>query len=598
MKNLIVPPSFNNLPKLKKLPVSLKDKYEEVRDNIEGKLSGKVTFKEVVEGVSSVDPYIWTMLNRRLKGLKTTFNIMNKIDEYRSRGLEPTVKDLIRHRPFLIQPLRDQSKHKVYEKGRQVGVSELVLTEELWFLSTHDNVKWVHTFPRERQLLDFSNTRISEALSESPMMLNLIGMPNQITTKKIVNSYLFLRSAWEADLGEGIDVDGVVFDEKDRMKEGIEYAFEESLSASAYGLIRDVSTPTIPNKGVDATFQLSDQNWWHIKCSKCGLKQPVEFENIQQVVSLPDDIPVYPPDSFEYLCRKSRCRGVLDRYTPGEWVPQFPDRIYGIRGYWMPQLIAPWISATDIMQKKKRYKFKQVFENYVLGKASLGDSVLVSRKDFESLQVNYKYPIPYRTSDFNAISVGIDWGGSNWIVIIGRNVHNGLNYLMNVFHIDDTSIPLESARDIAHVIAPYNPDIIIGDAGYGKDRNEYLYRIYQNEMYFCLYNPAGQKRATSLVPSFSDKTRKCLVDKTLSIKVTCREFRSGTIGIPIIEKNREVERLTEHFENLAPVRYEEEGDIWEVIENKGPDHYAHAFNYALLGQAHFLGSDQFDFGFF
>ncbi|MBU1118243.1 phage terminase large subunit family protein [Patescibacteria group bacterium] len=586
-------------PKKAKKPVAKsKATLEEVLGDA---VAPETTFKEVVEGVASIDPYIWTMLNRRLKGLKTVFNIATRLREIEAQGLEPSIRDLIRHRPFLIQPLRDQSKHKTYEKGRQVGVSELVLTEELWFLSQHPNTKWVHTFPREKQLIDFSNTRIIEALNESPMMQRLIGIPNQTFTKRIMQSFLFLRSAWESDLGEGIDADGVVFDEKDRMKDGIEYAFQESLSASPYGLLRDVSTPTIPGRGVDLSYEKSDKKWWLVACRSCGEVQPTTFDNIHQVNDCPPDLPMYPPDTFEYLCKKAKCRGVLDRMCldrAGQWVPLHPERKHGVSGYWISQLMAPWITATEVMQKKRDYKFRSLFENYVLGIASLGDSLLLQARDFQEIQVDYKWPIPYRTQDFVGVSVGIDWGGSNWVVIIGKNRHNGINYLLNAFWIDDTNIPLESAKDIIHAIMPYNPDIIVGDAGYGKDRNELIYRSYPDQTYFCQYNPASQKRATSLNPSWSDNLRKCLCDKTLTIKITCREMRMGSFGIPVVAEHPQVQMWINHFLNLAPIKHEEDGEVWEEMSRKGPDHFAQATNYALLGQAYALQENTFDFGFF
>ena len=44
-------------------------------------------------------------------------------------------------------------------------------------------------------------------------MRAIMGVPNQVQTKRLSNSFLLLRSAWESNLGEGIDADGVTFDE-------------------------------------------------------------------------------------------------------------------------------------------------------------------------------------------------------------------------------------------------------------------------------------------------------------------------------------------------------------------------------------------------
>ena len=553
-----------------------------------------VSFGEVIHTLASKDPLFWTIIYRRLKGKLTTFNIVNQLDKMVAAGEKPGIRELIRHRPFLIQPLRDQAKYKTYRKARQVGISENSITEEFWFLSNHPNTKWVHTFPREKQLTDFSNTRISEALDESPLMRALMGTPNQTFTKRIGDSFLFLRSAWESNLGEGIDVDGVTFDEKDRMKQGIEVAFKESLAASPYGLMRDISTPTVPNRGVDESFQKSDQKFWFNKCTKCGLSQTITEENIVQVKDIPRDSKILEPGTYEYLCRKSACRGKLDRWR-GIWVPRFP-KVKIVSGYSIPQTIAPWINATEVMQKKIDYRFPGLWRNYVLGEPAAGDTVLLNPHDFDDCRSEYPFPIQYRTKDFDRISVGIDWGGQNWIVVIGRNVHTDYNYLLNCFMTEDTETPLESTKEIIYKIQGYDPDIILGDAGYGKDRNEMLYRAYGDKVYMCQYNPASQKRATSLNPSWSEGTRRVLCDRTMTLKTTCREIKMNQLGMPATE-SRSFQFFMEHLLNLTPLVHEEDGKVWEEIQKKGDDHFAHALNYALLAQDYISGEETFQFGF-
>ena len=193
-----------------------------------------------------------------------------------------------------------------------------------WYMRQEGRVVFTgNTFPRDKQLQDFSNTRIAQTLDETPRMAALLGVPNQTYTKRIHDSFLILRSAWESNLGEGVDADGVTLDEKDRMKDGIDIAFRESLSSSKFGLFREVSTPTLPGRGVDASWRKSDQHIWHVKCSKCGMEQPVEYpENFIQVKDYPLGATELPRDSWVYACRKLSCRGPLDRLH-GRWICSF-----------------------------------------------------------------------------------------------------------------------------------------------------------------------------------------------------------------------------------------------------------------------------------
>lgn len=559
---------------MKELPPMKKYTQEEV-------VPADVPVRDFFNVIGAHRASTWSMFNRTIKGAPYTFDVSGLISKVTGEeSKREKMQLLLRHRPFLVQPLNDMHPHKVYKKGRQVGVSELSVTEVLWFLDSHPNTKWLYTFPREKQLTDFSTTRITEAMDESVKMRHLFGVPNQTFLKKVgLSSFLLLRSAWESNLGEGVDADGVTFDEKDRMKEGIEVAFRESLTSSKFGLLREVSTPTLPGRGVDASFMHSDQMEWHVACSKCGMWQTIEYpDNIVQMKDIPPGTKELPEGSYEYRCRKEKCRGALDRVY-GQWVPKYPTR-GNIRGYLIPQTICAWMSATQLMQKKIDYKFAQLWENYCLARTSVGENILLSEEDFANANSGHEM-VGARTPDWDQISVGIDWGHLNWVVVIGRNVHNNRKYLLNigVFE-DDHRNELESVKKAEAFIAPFDPDIIVADAGYGKDRNSYLLRKYPGKLFACWYNPS-EKGSRTFQPSWSDAFSKVLCDRTMTIKNTCRTLKERELGLP--RYDRAMQMFQKHFENLAPMREEEEGEIFETIQSTGDDHLVHSCGYALIG---------------
>ncbi len=439
------------------------------------------TVREVFEQVGKVDPVTWCATHRRLRGVPLFYDVNHEIVKY----TDPPLNLLLRHRPFLLQPLADQHPHKCYKKGRQVGVSELELVEVLWFLDTHPGTKVILTFPRDTQLKDFSVTRIGEALDETRSMRELVGTPNQVYTKRIGDSYLILRSAWESNLGEGVDADMVVLDEKDRMKEGIDIAFRESLESSEYGYLREVSTPTLPGRGVDEPFQKSCQYEWFVKCTKCGKAQQVRYpDNVIQVKDIPIGTKQLEEGTYQYQCDNSKCRGNLNRLS-GEWVSRFPTRTH-IAGYNMPQTIAPWINATKLMQKRIDYKYVQLWTNYCLAECAVGERVLLTDTDFDQCIAGHQLKT-MRSSEWSRIIAGIDWGHFNWGVVWGVNAYNDKPYVIGftVFE-DDARDPLGSAKKMDKWLKPFDPDIIIADAGYGKDRNSYLLKHWDHKFFACV----------------------------------------------------------------------------------------------------------------
>lgn len=572
-----------------KLPPELSAKFAKILDEMPD-----ASVHDVLQQLTRADPLIFCMVKRKLRGLPLLFDNskalsaaeLHKIQvELRPEHFDKEKK--IReqfHRPWLIQPMRDNHPHKTYQKGRQIGVSELGIIEVAFFLFHHPARKWVYTFPRETQLKQFSATRILPMFDETPQMRELLTATPGTFLLHIGESFLLLRSAWESNLGEGIDADGVTFDEKDRMKDNVDIAFKESLSSSAYGYMRDVSTPTLPGRGVNASFSRSDQMTWLVKCSRCGMKQEILYpDNIVQMMDVPLGVSELPSGAYEYLCRKSKCRGILDR-THGEWVAKYPDRKL-VRGYHIPQTIALWINATELMQKKINYKIVQLWTNYCLGLPAMGDSVLVHEQDFETACAGHAL-LTRRTRDWDTISAGIDWGHLNWCVVRARNVHNGRFYIIGIKIIEDDAAPLSSAKAMESYLAPFNPDVIVADAGYGKDRNAYLKRKFDpldlGKFYACTYN-ASTRHSRTLNPTWSDAyNARVLVDRTITLKRTAQSIREREIGLPDLN-TQEMQLYQRHWRSLAPLILEEEGELFEEVKNSGDDHLAHADSYAFLG---------------
>ena len=279
-----------------------------------------------------------------------------------------------------------------------------------WMMRYRGHVVFTgNTFPRDRQLIDFSNTRVANTFAESPYMNDLVGTPNQVMAKAVGKSHWLFRSAWESNLGEGIDADGVTLDEMDRMRDKIEFAFKESLKSSKHHYMVKISTPTLPNSGINVSFSNSDQMTWLVKCSKCGLEQEITHtENIVAVKHIQLGTKELPPESYDYLCRKQKCRGKLDRVFTGRWVPKYPDRRL-IRGYHMSQLIACWISATQVMQDKIDMRFIEIWMNYVLGLPASGALEMISDQDCQMACAGHQL-FEQRTGDYTHVTAGIDWG--------------------------------------------------------------------------------------------------------------------------------------------------------------------------------------------
>lgn len=517
---------------------------------------------------------IWGRVNRSLKGKPYGF-----VDYNNPWG----------HRPFLVLPLCSTAKVKGCKKSRQAGGSENFVTEILWALDNYP-MNIVYTFPSPRQVEDFSNTRVKPVLQE-PGLARMVHDPQNVTLKKLGGGYLFLRTASAERFGEGVDADVVVFDEIDRMKPNIRVAFKESLSASKWGWIREVSTPSLPQRGIDELWQKSNQFHWFVRCEACGREQHMRFpDNILELKPVSIFEKSIPPGSYAYCCRFCHSQK-LNRWD-GRWVAKYPSR--AAECYHLSQLMCVWISADEIMQKKKDYRFPQLFHNYVLGETYLGNSQLLTVGVLERHINTELKPTAYRHKDYPVVSVGIDWGATNYAVALG--LHNsGRIDLLGLSVAEDTDEPLASVKELVRQFKGLAPDVIVADWGYGKDRVNYLLGEYPGQVYGCTY----LDNSRVVEPRFSENNHTVQMDRTAWLKGVSNQVKEGLLSFPDYYSMEMLQVFFEQMCNAAVVLEEEEaGNITERVVNIGEDHFFHSFGYAMSGlEAPGVGAGGFGWDF-
>lgn len=542
--------------------------------------------KEILEGIIRKNIELYMLRYYTIRGKPITFKI---------RGRNKA--KAIGHRPWQVDIIKDRHENKVVRKSRQLGLSEMGIAEALWFADVHSGTKTMFTFPRDRQMRDFVKTRLDPVLDSNPYFRSILDSKmDSIEVKRIRDSFMMFRSAWGGALGEGVDVDFLSFDEYDRMSDGVELAFRESMKSSKYGLLRRWSTPTIPGRGIDLAFQRSDQRFYMHKCESCNHYQVLSVEdNIKQVK--PDGINYVTEEiedgTFEYVCAK--CGKPLDRWYNGEWVAKYPDR-KGTRGYHISQLNAVWISADDIKRNELQYTSRQIFTNYVIGESYASEGLIVSEDDVLGA-VRFDAPKTSRAGYVKVVA-GIDWGHVNYLVLLGMR-ENGQLDLMNLWTFrDNPRVPLEPVHMFASVLKPYNPDLIVADEGYGADRNTLLMQLFKGKTWACRYKTF--KKVSQPMNNWNESSRVVTVDKTLTVQNMLHKLKAQEIGFWRPEEK--LMMFMKHVGNVRIMDVEEDGDIYAVATRVGDDHLSSALNYSLIGMERFSRpyeqDKQFIFDFF
>jgi hypothetical protein len=162
-----------------------------------------------------------------------------------------------------------------------------------------------------------------------------------------------------------------VHDEVDSSDPIVVEMYETRLQSKPDGSRWYFSHPSLPDFGVDKYWQISDQKHWFVKCPKC---------NWEQYLNWPESIDV---ERRCFQCTKCKQELSDDIRRHGRWIPRYQDKQFS--GYWVSQLMCPWISAGKIIDDFV-HKSPEYFWNYVLGLPySGGDAKLTQQALFANL---------------------------------------------------------------------------------------------------------------------------------------------------------------------------------------------------------------------
>lgn len=582
---------------------------------------------EILKYEAKKRPSVWAQLYTKLRGKPYRFEQRLPDGSLDLRKPHEIPRDdpnigIRGQRQFLQQILDDQHPWKAIQKSRQCGASENEVRETLWFGDVFPHTKQVYVFPTYHQVHDFSRTRISEVMKDSPYLRDRMGLDpvtgkkkpgsdvvDNASLRKIGDSWIFFRSGHSPKAAEGIDVDCLRLDEIDRIPEKTIISFNEALSASAFGWRRDISTPTLPDVGVNKSFSQSDQRHWMIRCPHCNHWISMIHEYPDIIVELPKDSKgranhdyhlshpwIAETDLYAYACPK--CKRFISDETriKGIWVPLFPERTR-IRGYQISQLICAWISAHELMMKQHDYPVEQLFVNYVIGLPYLGDNVIVTREDILRC-VDRSLTSPYDLPKRDRICMGVDWGNTSWGVVGMKHPDNPeMVIVMDIWSADDSeAITVDKRKDNPHIrvagekMRQWNVRRGVFDAGYGKDRNWELMQDFPGRVFSCFYPNLSTANTKQVDDRWNEDDAKVDVDRTMTLKLMAKMFRDGKIVIPDwVYRNPLFDTFVKHITNLVIVREIEEDEktkkeqIFERIGTlPGGDHFAHAMNYLLI----------------
>lgn len=277
---------------------------------------------------------------------------------------------------FLLDYLADDHRHKVSKKASQIGETVGELFDD-FHLAIHRKMNVIHTLHTSDVIKGFVRPKVNPLIQLNPLIAKSMTIDSE-GLKQFKDNFVYFRGANSESQAISISADVLKIDEKDRSDAHVVEMFQSRLDFSDYKWIREFSNPSSVGFGVDETYSRSDQRHWFVKCHHCNHYTYLDFEH--ELADSTLNMHCHYVDKERKIFACGKCNKEIsdaDR-TNGDWVAKYPSRDK-IHGYWFSQMMAPWFTASEIIDKFENNSI-EYFYNFVLGKAWTPSDLIVNRE--------------------------------------------------------------------------------------------------------------------------------------------------------------------------------------------------------------------------
>jgi hypothetical protein len=420
---------------------------------------------------------------------------------------------------FLIDIYNDQKDNIVVMKAAQIGMSTLEILKNIKDAETK-KMDIIYTLPSDADVGVFVSGKVNRIIANNPHLEGLTVDKDSIEQKQIKNSMIYFRGTWTKKAAIMVTADRLVHDEKDSSKQDVIADYQARLQHSRFKQTHVFSHPSVPGSGVDSEWQLSDQKEWFIKCPHCEKRQFLEW-NIEEEKHMSVDIV-----KKEFICK--HCHGVLDWHAraKGRWWPRKGKENAKWSGYHISLLMAPWVTADDVIQKYNEVtagkQTMDYFYNKVLGLPYAGSGNSVPQESILGAVTEDKNLYQGR------LVIGVDTGVHLRYVI--GNKQGLIGYGQMEDYSPDESNKLQLRETLEYFLKSFPASIMVIDQGGDIIGSRKLKKKYPGRVFLCHY---ARDRKTMQLIRWGDKDEfgNVVVDRNRMMQLVIDEFREKRLKL-------------------------------------------------------------------
>lgn len=470
------------------------------------------------------------------------------LNEFVSENQKPL--EFSNHR-FLIQPISDLHPDQVYLKSAQVGMSTVSILKVMW-LAKYKDMNVIYVLPTKNISDEFVMPKVNPIIESNPSIKSIVETDSR-GLKQIGKRFIYFNGAFSESAAIMKSADVLILDELDRMPNmNIVNMFDSRLQASEYAWRWRLSNPSTPGYGIHELYEQSCQYHWFVTCHACKHEWYMSFE--------PSDDNTHYVDQEKEIFACGNCQVEIsdDDRRGGRWVAKYPSREKFRHGYWMSQLIAPWVSAARIMEQYRESN-TEFFYNFVLGLPYQAADLLIDRASI----LNANFPAEPRLQN---VVMGSDIGKPHWY---------WLGTPSGVFRCGEA----DDWDELERLFRLYQCEAWVMDAMPEFTKVQEMIRKYPGKAFACQFNK-DRAEVGAVRWQEGDKRGYVYADRTKVIDRVVSEINSQ--DIKFLNKEQDLGRFIYHASNMyRTVETDTKGKIkidWQTKANR-PDHLLFALVY-------------------
>ncbi len=488
-----------------------------------------------------------------------------------------------------ISAIEKNSKPIVMVKGRQVGATTMAAALECYFTACgrfgtygRSPMRMMHLFPTLSLAAAYTKDKLDPMIGQAapvPGTIKKNGLPKSFMENVFDSSnpsndsmhfkkFMYGNQIWVESTGldgdriRGRTIDCAMFDEIQDMSDLAIGAATKILAKSNYGSTGQgvqvyFGTPKTKGGSYWEMWQNSSQQYFHLRCEKCGAYFPLYRPDINW-----EDVWVYG-----MTVRCTDCAHEQDKNEAverGKWIPlNNPDECDFV-GYHFNQLYIPTFTRETIAKAKpdrSPINTERVYMNEVLGEFYDGEGGTISAEQIRTNCIDKgRKMAKYIHSDAGKrVYAGFDWGQRGALEqMTGRGGKKGsyscaviLTAQDNIFNVEFATRlmkadPETKEGSVEEMFRRYNMTLAVGDIGDAYDLTHRMQRTYDEKFLAS----RAQHRVIGHVKYSSDEWPKTIVfEKDYYIGELIGLLREGRIKFPGGHHHK-IEWLIEHCASM------------------------------------------------